>query len=129
MTSRATTTAIFVLTAAFYSSACNLASGPGATVRAFHLAVSSGNVDAAIEQFSPRFVNQMGIDKLRKAMTEAAFDVKRKGGVASVTVDREDIVGDVAEVVVTIKYGNGQSATETVKLARENGEWKIQSPK
>jgi hypothetical protein len=111
------------------SAACARIRGPGATVRAFYRAVERGDIDAAVQHLSSRFVEQFGFAKIRKVLGEKALEIEKKGGIKSFTIDREDAVGDVGEVVVTVEYGNGDKFTETVKLMKERGEWKIQSPK
>jgi len=108
---------------------CSRFQGPAGTVRAFYRAVERGDIDAAVQHLSPRFVEQFGFAKIRKVLEEWALEIDKKGGIKSFTIDREDAVGDVGEVVVTVEYGNGDKFTETVKLVKERGEWKIQSPK
>ena len=120
---------LFLVAGVLAASACRFIEGPAATVKRFQTAIDRGDVDAAIECLSTKFVQQLGVEKIRAGLQEAAMKLKRKGGVKSLRVDREDVVGDIAEVVTTVTTGNGETDSDTFKLARENGAWKIQSPK
>jgi len=109
--------------------ACHVFEGPAATVKRFHVALDGGDIPAALECLSPKFVEQLGVDKLRAGLQEAALKLKKKGGIKTFTVEREDTVGEIAEVKTSVTTGNGERDSDTFKLAQENRVWKIQSPK
>jgi len=106
-----------------------LASGPEATVKRFYSAVEDGEIDKATGLVSSRIINLLGEDKLRKALSEQALEIKEKGGIKSVKVDELNEVGEIAEGKVTITYGNGTQETEEVKLTKEDGKWKLDAEK
>lgn len=109
--------------------ACGMVDTPVGVSKQFLSSIDKGKVDAAIDCLSPRMVNQFGVEKLRSGFSEQALQVKRKGGIDSMKVTREDVVGDVAEIQIQVTYGDGSTDTEDFKLAKENGDWKIQLPK
>lgn len=109
--------------------ACGLFDSPVGIAKRFMSSVEDGEIDDAIDCLSPRFVNGFDRDKLRKILSEQALELKRKGGIKSMKVTREDVVGTVAEIAMTITYGDGSTSSETFKLAKEDGRWKLQGPK
>lgn len=120
---------VLMVGVACIGTSCRFLEGPAATVRRFHVALDKGDIPGAIDCLSPKFVTQFGLDKIRAALQDAALKLKRKGGIKTFKVEREDVVGDVAEVKTLITTGNGENDSDTFKLARENRVWRIQSPK
>jgi hypothetical protein len=121
---------VFLLAALSCASvACQFLRGPRATVERFYAALDHGDLSAAIDCLSPRVVQQLGIEKLRAGLQSSAMKLKQKGGIKKLVIEREDVVGEIAEVKASITTGNGESDSDTFKLAKENGVWRIQSPK
>src|SRR5581483_10823278 len=56
---------------------------------------------------------------------EASKWIRMQGGIASVDTTNEKIEGDTATVAYTVRWGNGRSDSETMKLVKENGVWKV----
>jgi hypothetical protein len=110
------------------AAAC-LASGPEATVKRFYSAMEDGEVEKASGLISSRIVGLLGEDKMRKALSEQALEIKRKGGIKSITIDDMEEVGEIAEGKVTITFGDGSTKTEDVKLVKEDGKWKLDADK
>lgn len=106
-----------------------LASGPEATVKRFYSAIEDGEVDKAADLLSSRIVSLLGEDKLRKALSEQALEIQKKGGIKSVNIDEMNEVGEIAEGKVTITFGDGSTKTDTVKLLKEDGKWKLDADK
>lgn len=106
-----------------------LASGPEATVKRFYNAVEEGEIDSAAELLSSRIVGMMGKDKLRRALSEQALDIKKRGGIKSLKVEELTEVGEIAEGKVTITFGDGSTKTDKVKLIKEEGKWKLDADK
>ena len=106
-----------------------LAPGPEATVKRFYSAVEDGEIDKATGLVSSRVIDLLGVDKLRRALSEQALEIKKKGGIKSVKIDEMNEVGEIAEGKVTITYGDGTQETEEVKLIKEDGTWKVDAEK
>lgn len=106
-----------------------LASGPEATVKRFYSAIEDGEVDKAAGLLSSRIVSLLGEDKLRKALSEQALEIQKKGGIKSINIDEMNEVGEIAEGKVTLTFGDGSTKTDTVKLLKEDGKWKLDADK
>jgi hypothetical protein len=120
----------FVLTMALVglmttSVACNLSVSPSKTVEAWCRTVERGDVERAVTFFSSGFISRRGIGLLKTDLTNASLQLKDHGGMKSFKVLKEDVVGDVAEVLAEITKGNGYVARVHYKLTREQGAWKL----
>jgi hypothetical protein len=62
---------------------------------------------------------------LKTDLTNVALELKQHGGIKSIRVLKENVVGDVAEVTIEVTRGNGLVATANYKLIKEKGEWKV----
>jgi major membrane immunogen (membrane-anchored lipoprotein) len=103
-------------------------SSPASTVKNFYKAVEAGDITKAKEFLSSTLTFQMG-KKLDSALGEQTRKIKEMGGIKSIDVEREDITGEVAEVVLKVTYGNGNVRSDRSKLQKEKGAWKIQASK
>ncbi|MBZ8180865.1 DUF4878 domain-containing protein [Oscillatoria salina] len=103
--------------------------GPAGTVKQFYRSLEAGKVENAANMFSSTVVKTMGIDKLKTGLTQGVREIQEKGGIKSIKILNEDVVGEVAEVTYTIEFANGTTETETTKLVKENDEWKISPSK
>lgn len=119
----------FVLTIALVglmtSAGCNLSASPSKTVEALCRAVERGDVEKAETAFSSGFISRLGIGPLKTDLTNASLQLKNDGGIKSIKVLKEDVVGDVAEVTIEVTRVNGNGATVNYKLIKEQGAWKI----
>lgn len=120
---------LFPLVAVLIALSACLASGPGGAVKSFYKAIENGKIEDALGLVSSQVTSSLGLDKTRAALTKASRDIHEKGGVAKFEIVKEDVVGEVAEVEIHIRYGNGTEETEKVKLVKEEGRWKIQPEK
>lgn len=114
---------ILLLTAACF------ASGPEATVKKFYKAMENGEIEDATELLSSRIVGMLGEDKLRAALSKQALEIKKKGGIDSIEITEMNEVGEIAEGKVTVTFGDGSQDTDTVKLVKEDGKWKLNAEK
>ena len=104
---------------------CNLSASPSKTVEALCRAVERGDAEKAGTFFSSGFISRLGIGPLKTDLTNASLQLKNHGGIKSIKVLKEDVVGDVAEVTVEVTGGNGNVVRVGYKLIREQGAWKI----
>jgi len=120
----------FVLVIAL--SACALviacgSSGPGGTIKNFVSYIEKGNTDAAINLFSSKMPKEAK-DGMKAFLAAGQEEIKKKGGVKSVDIEKEDVKGDTADVKYKIVYGDkSEEKDQSAKLVKENGEWKIES--
>src|SRR5229473_2522405 len=74
---------------------CSLSAKPSKSVETLCRAVESGEVDRAATFFSNGFINKLGIEVLKENLSSAALELKEHGGIKSIKVLKEDVVGDV----------------------------------
>lgn len=104
---------------------CSLSAKPSKSVETLCRAVESGKVDRAAAFFSSEFINKLGIGALKENLSRATAELKEHGGIKSIKVLKEEVVGDVAEVTIEITRGNGNVSPVHYKLIKEQGVWKI----
>jgi hypothetical protein len=102
---------------------------PSAAVKNFYRAVEKGDTDAAIALVSPEVVGIIGVNKIKAGLQEQGLKIKQKGGISSIELKDEAIVGEVAKITAVLTFGDGTSDTENLKLKKMNGEWKIEPEK
>lgn len=102
---------------------------PSSTVKGFYRAVNEGDADAAISLMSDQVKGVLTEDKFRAAFNEYALTIRGKGGISEVRILKEDVVGGVASVSTVVVYGNGQEESDTHKLIKERGLWRLQLEK
>jgi len=117
-----------LLALALFAAAC-ISSGPAGTVRSFYRHVEAGEIEDALGLVSSLILDRLGKDKLRAALQEAARDIRDKGGIREIVIDKEEVLGEIATVTVTLHYGNGSHNTEEIELSREDGKWKLRPEK
>ena len=100
-------------------------SGPGDVVEKFVRHVEAGETTEAAALLSGDLVNNLGPDKLRRVLAEQTRQIQSKGGISSIEIVSEDMLGETAEVTAVTTYGNGSTQRETTKLIQKDGEWKI----
>jgi Domain of unknown function (DUF4878) len=98
---------------------------PSKTVDAFLRGVESGDIDRAATLFSSGFISQRGVEMLKSDLRDVSLELKEHGGIKSIKLLKEDVIGDVAEVTVEVRRGNGYIVTVHYKLVKENRSWRI----
>jgi hypothetical protein len=104
---------------------CGFRKKPSAVVEDLCRTVERGEIDQAAAYMSQGFVSRQGIENIKESSRQTALWIKRAGGIKTLTVLKEDTVGDVAEVTMKITRGGGDSSVVYYKLIWENGDWKI----
>lgn len=102
---------------------------PSAAVKNFYRAVENGDTDAAIALISPEIVGVIGDEKIKAGLQEQGLKIKQKGGISSIELKDEAVVGEVASITAVLKFGDGSEDTEKLKLKKVGGEWKIEPQK
>ncbi|WP_024890356.1 DUF4878 domain-containing protein [Luteimonas huabeiensis] len=121
---------LFLACLALGLSACS-SSKPEATVEAFYRAAAKGDVERATAQISFADVpaNQMvqAKGKVQMIVGEMQSRVEANDGLDAIEVVESEIdeAGDTARVRTRLVFGNGKDTSETHRLVREDGDWKI----
>lgn len=113
-----------VLLCSFALVGCGGSAGPGDAVKELNYAMEKGDLDT-VKKIIPGLAGMMGDEKLKAMMTEASAEAKKKGGIKSVEILKEEINGDTATVEHKVTWGNGDEETETTELAKVDGQWII----
>lgn len=111
-----------VLLCSFALVGCGGSTGPGDTVKELNYAMEKGDL-ATVKKIIPGLAGMMGDEKLKAMMTEASAEAKKKGGIKSVEIIKEEINGDTATVEHKVVWGNGDEETESTELAKVDGQW------
>ena len=118
-----------VLTALLVVAVTGCAKGPEKTVENFYMAIGKGEIKEAQGYLSDSLVQMLPPAKIAAGMTEQHEKIVRCGGIKNIKVDLEG-EGDVRSGTATVSYrGDCSVDTENVKLAREEGEWRLQADK
>jgi hypothetical protein len=104
-------------------------SSPVSAVKSFYKAIGEGDTDDALGLLSERTIATIGKDKLRAGLQNATRKALDKGGIKEVQITDEQIADEIANVTVAVKYGNGTTETEKVKLVKEGAGWRLQPEK
>ncbi|MDX6443130.1 MAG: hypothetical protein QOH71_204 [Blastocatellia bacterium] len=104
---------------------CSFSAKPSKSVETLCRAVESGEVDRAATYFSSGFISKLGIEVLKENLSRSALELKEHGGIKSIKVLKEEVVGDVAEVTIEITRGNGNITPVHYKLIKDQGAWKV----
>ncbi len=107
------------------STGCNFSQKPSRTVESLYSSVESGEIDRALTLFSSGVINKLGIGRLKTDLSATTTELKEHGGIKSIKILKEDVVGDIAEVTVEVARGNGNIVTVRYKLTKEQAAWKI----
>ncbi|HWM92033.1 MAG TPA: DUF4878 domain-containing protein [Thermoanaerobaculia bacterium] len=102
---------------------------PSSAVENFYRAVEKGDTNAAIELISPEVVGVIGEEKIKAGLQEQGLKIKEKGGISSIELKDETVVGEVAKITAVLKFGDGSEETEQLKLEKLDGQWKIKPEK
>jgi ketosteroid isomerase-like protein len=105
------------------------AKGPERTVENFYTAIEKGEIDEAQGYLSSSLVQMLPPAKITAGLTKQHEEIVRCGGIKNIEVDLEG-EGDVRSGTATVTYrGDCSVDSEGVKLAREEGEWRLQADK
>ncbi|HXG92514.1 MAG TPA: zinc-ribbon domain-containing protein [Blastocatellia bacterium] len=94
---------------------------PGDSMKKLISALESGD-RATVRSLVAKSEGESAVDELFR---DAADDMRRAGGVDTVSINKEDVNGDTATVQFEVKYRNGKSDRDTVRLIKEDGVWKL----
>jgi hypothetical protein len=117
---------VLLICATLVLSGCGLFSSPSRATKNFYLAVEAGNLEEAIKLVSNKAKSGMGEEKMRAMLGEATRKIKQHGGIEQIEITNEEVIGEIADVIGTIKYKDGTVENINQKLAKENGDWKLQ---
>jgi hypothetical protein len=98
--------------------------GPAKTVQNFYKFVEKGEIEEAKKLLSAQVLSTFGA-KIGTALADETKKIKAKKGIDSFNVLQEYVTGDLAEIMIEVKYGNGTAHKEKTHLLKENGDWKI----
>jgi hypothetical protein len=105
---------------------CNSSTGPFHTVQKFWEAIDKGDVRFARLLIAKRTIDEVGATKYEQEAKNETINVQYRGGIKSVTLQKEEIVGDAAKVLARIVYGKDNLTYDVGHImSKENGEWKI----
>ena len=97
--------------------------GPGDTVIELNKAMEAGDAET-VKKIVPGMAGMIGDDKLKAMMTEASAEAKKKGGIKTIEILKEEIDGDTAVVEHKVVWGNGDEDSDTTELVKnEDGNW------
>jgi hypothetical protein len=103
-------------------------SSPEGTVEKFYKAIADNRVEDAVAHFSIKDVKENDMTavkgKLMMIVGEQYSKIQSKGGLDSIKTSLVQQEGDKAVVKAELKFKDGTSKEETVKLVKD-GDWKI----
>jgi len=120
----------FLLLASILLVACS-SSRPESTVEALYQAAAKRDVDKVMEQFSVAEISGdellMVKGKVQMMVGQMAAQIEKKGGIKRIEVLESSIDedGDSASVQIKLIFNDGSEETESNRLQREGGKWKI----
>jgi hypothetical protein len=105
---------------------CQTPKEPGETVKKFFEMLGKGEADGLESVFLlPTDITDSEIRDLKMSLLDAANDLRRRGGIKSLTISPQRSVGERAEVKVEYTLADGTTKIDTLVLTYDNGEWKI----
>lgn len=116
--------ATLLLVCSFALVGCGGSAGPGDTIIEFNKAMESGDAET-VKRIAPGMAGMVGEDKLKGILTEASAEAKKKGGIESIEIIKEEINGDTATVEHKVVWGNGEEEEDTTKLSKVDGQWVV----
>lgn len=105
---------------------CSLVESPSTVVKQFYKLAADGKLNDAYELISKEgkeLLKNLGGGAM--AIGQLTQKIKNQKGIKNMEILKEEIQGDLAIVNVKITYGDGSSGTETEKLIKENGKWRL----
>eukprot|EP00752_Nemacystus_decipiens_P014026 g12462.t1 len=97
---------------------------PGDTVKEFAYAMEAGDADK-VKEVCPQLYALLGDEKLATMVNEGSEDMKSKGGIKSITIDKEEVSedGKSAKVTATVESGDGEKNTDDFDLELRDDKW------
>lgn len=112
-----------LLVCSFSLVGCGGSAGPGDTIVELNKAMEAGDAET-VKKIVPGMAGMVGEDKLKGMMSEASAEAKKKGGIQSIEILKEEINGDIATVEHKLVWGNGDEEQETTELIKnDDGQW------
>ncbi len=102
-------------------------STPSEVIRKYLAHIEKGEVELAARQMSKGWLGGQSIDEAKDKFVENVGLMKSCGGIQSIEITKEEILGETATVENTISYKNGRVEKAVYKLVKEGGHWKIAS--
>ncbi len=127
--SRTRLSMLLVVVLAATAMACGLGGGPGSVIKDFYKKIDRGEVSSAMESLSQTARTQFGDAMLQPGLSSLSETTRSKGGIASVKITQEEVHGETATVSFLITYKNGTTKTDSEKMIKEDGRWRIAASK
>jgi len=102
---------------------------PESVVRSYIKAVAENRAEDAIKYYSLKDIKESDLTaakgKLMMIVGKQYSEIQRKGGLDSVSTSLVSEKDNIATVKLELKFKNGKTESNTMKLAKEDGKWKI----
>ena len=99
---------------------CSSSNSPSGVVKDFMKYTADGKANEAVALVSDQ--GQAIVTAFFPMMTA---EIKKKGGIKSIDIIKEEISGDTAAVTHVVKYGDGSTDEDSSKLIKQDGKWKM----
>jgi len=111
-----------------FTTSCG-SSSPSDVVISYMNDYQNGDYDDVIDALASNGeeISEEDTAKLKSMLAVGHAEIEEKGGIKSMEVIEESINDDATEAKVNLKiiYENGDEDTETTKLVKQDGAWKI----
>jgi hypothetical protein len=106
------------------------APSPENTVEKYYKAVAANHVDEAVSCFSLSDVKESDDltavkGKLQMIVGDHHSKIQKKGGLDSIATRTLKQENNSAEVEATVKFKNGETKKETIRLSKDGSDWKL----
>lgn len=127
--SRTRLSVLLVLVLAATAMACGVGGSPGSVIKDFYKKIDRGEVSSAMEFLSKTARTQFGDAMLQPGLNSLSETARSKGGIASVKITEEKVHGETASVSFVITYKDGTTKSDSEKMIKEDGRWRIAASK
>ena len=118
-----------VLTALLVVAVTGCAKGPEKTVENFYMAIGKGEINEAQGYLSGNILQMLPPAKIAAGLNKEHEKIVACGGIKNIEVDLQG-EGDIRTGTATVRYrGDCSDDRSEVKLALEEGAWKLQADK
>jgi hypothetical protein len=125
MASQKTWLAVVVCTACL----AGCSKSPESSVESFYRAVSKGEITEAQGYVSTQLIGMLGLQKFSAALANETERIRACGGIKDISVKLQG-EGEIRSGTTTVTYGgNCPVKTESTRLIKEDGKWKITAGK
>jgi hypothetical protein len=100
---------------------------PAQTVRNYWKAQETGDFELLWKCLakSETLTKESSFELIGPIFRQTGEAIRAKGGIKSIDIERQEITGETATVIRTLRFGNGESSRKsTDNLIKEQGEWK-----